>query len=150
MALKIGTLAPDFSLPSTSGRTFSLSRDVAGKICIIYFYPKDFTTVCTKEACLYSKNFDFFDDLDVPVYGISRDDIPTHLEFKKTYDLQFELLADVDGEVATLYDASMPLIKFTKRISYLIDRERKIVAVHQNLMGAQGHIKAMIDSLKAG
>jgi thioredoxin-dependent peroxiredoxin len=83
MALKIGQKAPDFTLPCTSGEKFILSIHAAEKPCVIYFYPKDFTKVCTAEACDFRDQFSAFRDLDVPVVGISRDTITTHLKFKK-------------------------------------------------------------------
>lgn len=144
MALKVNTAAPDFSLPSTSGRLFTLSKEAAGKPLIIYFYPKDFTSVCTKEACEFRDSFEYFKGLDIDIYGISRDDIPTHQEFKKTYQLPFELLADEDGRVADLYDATVPLIRFTKRITYLLDRNHQVAGVYQNMFGSKRHIEEMI------
>lgn len=148
MALKKNDFAPDFSLESTSGSTFNLRKDAAGKPLIIYFYPKDFTPVCTREACEFRDTFAFFNDLDVDVYGISRDSIATHQEFKKAHDLPFELLADEDGKVADLYDASMPIIRFTKRITYLLNRNHQIVGVYQNLFGARKHIQEMVKHLQ--
>lgn len=150
MALKKNDQAPDFSLESTSGNTFNLRKDAAGKPLIIYFYPKDFTPVCTKEACEFRDTFEFFADLDVDIYGISRDNIATHHEFKKAHRLPFELLADEDGKVADLYDASMPIIRFTKRITYLLDKNHKVVGVYQNLFGARKHIQEMVKQLKKG
>lgn len=148
MALKENTPAPDFSLPSTSGKTFSLHKDAAGKPLIIYFYPKDFTSVCTKEACEFRDSFDYFRGLDIDIVGISRDSIATHHEFRKAHRLPFELLADEDGKVADLYEATVPLIRFTKRITYLLDSDHHIAGVYQNMFGARAHIEAMIRKVK--
>lgn len=148
MALKENTAAPEFSLPSTGGGIFTLSKETAGKPVIIYFYPKDFTSGCTKEACEFRDTFEYFRDLDIDIYGISRDDIPTHHAFRKAHNLPFELLADEDGKVADLYDASIPLIRFTKRVTYLLDAEHRIAGVYQNLFGSRKHIKEMIDKVK--
>jgi peroxiredoxin Q/BCP len=116
----------------------------------LYFYPKDFTSGCTKEACEFRDSFSLFKNLSVEVIGISRDDINTHLDFKKQYNLPFELLADTKGEVADLYDASMPLIKFTRRITYLLDKKHRIAAVFTNLFAAEKHIKTMIEHVQKG
>lgn len=94
MTLKKGQKARDFSLPSTSGEKFNLYQSTAGRPCVIYFYPKDFTKVCTAEACDFRDQFSAFRELDVPVIGISRDNITTHLKFKEEYKLLFELLSD--------------------------------------------------------
>jgi peroxiredoxin Q/BCP len=148
MALKIGKKAPDFTLPSTSGKNFSLSKDCKGKACIIYFYPKDFTKVCTAEACDFRDQFAAFRDLDIPVLGISRDDMPTHLRFKKEYKLPFELLSDEKGNVCNAYDALIPLIRVPKRITYLIDQDHIIRGVFSDMFESKKHVDEMIKLLK--
>lgn len=147
MALKIGSTAPDFTAASTSGTDFTLSEDLAGKPCVLYFYPKDFTSVCTAEACDFRDNMSQFADLGVTVIGISRDDVATHLRFKKSNNLPFELIADVDGKVSKAYKAQIPLIGMTKRITYLLDKQHKIVTAYENLFGAKQHIKEMIEKI---
>lgn len=148
MALKAGHKAPDFTLPSTSGKNFHLSKDKFLKPLIIYFYPKDFTGGCTKEACGFRDTFEFFRGADIDVIGISRDNIDTHHEFRKAHNIPFELLSDIDGAVAKAYDATVPLINFTRRITYLLDKQHTIVAVYENLFGAKKHIDEMISQVK--
>ncbi len=147
MALKIGSQAPDFTLASTSGKDFKLSKDLAGKPCILYFYPKDFTSVCTAEACDFRDNIAQFADMGVTVIGVSRDSVATHLRFKKSNDLPFELLADVEGKVSKAYQAQIPLIGMTKRITYLLDEHHRIATVYENLFGAKQHIQEMITKI---
>ena len=77
MALAIGTSAPDFTLTATTLGSITLSKDLAGKSVILYFYPKDFTPGCTTEACEFRDQFAEFRDLDIPVFGISRDSLAT-------------------------------------------------------------------------
>ncbi|EDY82060.1 antioxidant, AhpC/TSA family [Verrucomicrobiia bacterium DG1235] len=146
MALKIGSVAPEFSLASTSGETFSLS-EIKGKVCVLYFYPKDFTPGCTKQACSFRDQFAELRGLEVPVFGISRDSVDTHLKFKEQHGLPFDLLADEDGTVAKLYEARMPLIGVTKRVTYLIDGDGKIAAAHDELFGDESHVREMIKAL---
>ncbi|MTI29468.1 peroxiredoxin [Xanthovirga aplysinae] len=148
MPLKLNTLAPDFSLPSTSGRDFSLSTDQKGKPCILYFYPKDFTPGCTKEACEFRDSFHFFKDLNIDIYGISKDDMVSHLKFKKAHNLPFELLSDLKGKVAKKYQAQLPILKLTKRITYLLNANHQISAVYEDLFGAKKHIQEMIQKVK--
>lgn len=148
MSISINSKAPNFRTESTSGTTFELSKDAAGQACILYFYPKDFTPVCTIEACEFKSTFDFFSKLNIKVFGISKDDIETHHRFKKAYELPFELLADPEGTVASLYDAYMPLIKFTKRLTFLLDADHKIVHISNNIFEDQNGIKGMIAELK--
>jgi len=148
MALKIQDKAPDFTLPSTSGSDFKLSENMANKPLIIYFYPKDFTNVCTQEACDFRDNIAYFKQFDIEVVGISRDSIETHQRFKKEYDLPFELLFDKNGKVCAAYKALIPLIKVPKRITYLLDKEHKIAAVYENMFNAKQHIEKMISKIK--
>ncbi len=150
MALKNGTQAPDFSLSSTSGSTFQLAQDLAGKPCILYFYPKDFTSVCTKEACDFRDQFAVFRDAEITVLGISKDDIETHLRFKAQYKLPFELLSDASGKVCKAYDALVPIIGIPKRITYLLSAEHKIVASFQDMFSAEQHIRQMISKIAKG
>lgn len=148
MALSINTQAPDFKIASTSGQDFQLSVYLKDKPCILYFYPKDFTPGCTAEACDFRDNISYFKDLDIDVFGISQDNIETHLKFKEAYQLPFELLADTQSKVSKSYKATIPLIGLTKRITYLLDKNHTIVAVYENLFGAKQHIKEMIVKVK--
>lgn len=148
MALALGAQAPDFTLASTSGKKVSLSKDFAGKSLILYFYPKDFTPGCTAEACEFRDQFAEFRNLEIPVFGISRDDISTHEKFKKAYKLPFELLSDDTGKVCKAYDALIPLIKMPKRITYLIDEENRIAGIYEGLFDNKEHVKAMLLKLK--
>lgn len=146
MALKAGSSAPDFLLPSTSGKDFKLSE--LKEPAIIYFYPKDFTPGCTKEACSFRDNFSFFKELNIKIIGVSTDNIAKHKKFKEKHNLPFELLADVSGKVCKQYDALMPFIKIPKRITYLIDQDQVIRGVYDNLFGYGAHIKSMIDTVQ--
>ncbi len=148
MALQIGQKAPDFKLNSTSGQILKMSENLKGKPFILYFYPKDFTRGCTAEACEFRDQFEAFRNLDVPVFGVSRDDIPSHDKFKKAYKLPFELLSDPDGRVCKLYDALIPLIKMPKRVTYLIDEKHEIAGVFSDMFESKGHIESMLSKLK--
>lgn len=150
MALKPNTQAPDFTLPSTTGADFTLSEDLKGKPCIVYFYPKDFTRGCTAEACDFRDHFAYFRDVDIAVIGISRDSVATHLKFQAKHNLPFQLLADEKGEVARKYDALVPIIGLTMRITYLLDSNHQIVAVYDSFFGFHNHLKEMIAQIKAG
>lgn len=145
MPLKPGTKAPDFTLPSTSGKEITLSEHLP---CILYFYPMDFTRGCTREACEFRDEFSAFSEMDIRILGISRDSIPTHEKFKKKYELPFELISDPDAGVIKQYDALMPVIGLTARVTYLINKEGMIESVYDSLLNAKKHISQMIRNLK--
>lgn len=147
MALDINSLAPNFTASITPGQDFTLRQDLKGKPCLIYFYPQDFTTVCTLEACGFRDTFDFFKAQNLTVIGISRDNIQTHNDFKVHYELPFELIADEDGKVSDLYDATAPFVAFTKRITYLINVHHRIVGVWSNIHEDPKGIKTMIEEV---
>lgn len=148
MALSLGSQAPDFTLPSTSVKFLSISKDLKGQAFILFFYPKDFTRGCTAEACEFRDQFGEFRNLEIPVFGISRDDIATHEKFKKAYQLPFDLLSDESGKVCKAYDALIPLIKMPKRVTYLIDSSHKIAGVYEGLFENKSHVDAMLRKIR--
>ncbi|TRX48408.1 peroxiredoxin [Fulvivirga sp. M361] len=150
MALKPNVQAPDFSLNSTNGKKFQLSKSMAGRPVLIYFYPKDFTPACTKEACSFRDNFEFFKELDITIVGISTDTTQQHKLFKKKHNLPFELLSDVTGKVSKLYKAHVPVLNISKRVTYLLDKDHVVRAAYADLFSAEKHITNMIKSLKKG
>lgn len=150
MSLAIGSKAPSFSLPSSSGQQFDLEVDYKDKPLILYFYPADFTRGCTAEACSYRDSFEVFKGYDVDIIGVSKDSVATHKRFKKEYKLPFELLSDLKLEVSRKYDAVFPIVNVVKRITYLLDKSHTIVAVYDNLFMAKNHIDEMMRKVKAG
>lgn len=147
MALALRSQAPDFQLASTSAKVFKL-REHLGKPLILFFYPKDFTKGCTAEVCEFRDQFSEFRDMDVPVFGISRDDIPTHEKFKKAHQLPFDLLSDPDGGVCKSYDALIPIVKMPKRVTYLLDKDHRIAGIFEGLFENKKHVSAMIAKLE--
>lgn len=120
--LKINNKAPHFNLPNANGERVSLS-DFKGGWLVLYFYPKDDTPGCTKEACEFRDDLHKLEKLGAKVVGISVDDGSSHAAFAKKYSLPFPLLSDKDGVVAQQYNAltDLGLIKIAKRYTFLID-----------------------------
>lgn len=147
MSLKVNEKAPHFELRSTAGLAFSLD-DYKGEPLIIFFYPKNFTSVCTKEVCEFRDAFATFRDLDVKVVGISQDTINSHLKFKEENKLPFDLLSDPSGKVAKLYKAVIPVLNMNRRVTYLLNADQRIAAVYENMFTADKHVKAMLAQLK--
>lgn len=103
MALKEGVKAPNFTLSDQNGITHKLS-DYLGKKIVLYFYPKDDTPGCTKEACSFRDNFSSYRAAGIEVLGVSPDNEKSHTKFQKKYQLPFVLLSDEDHKVSELYD----------------------------------------------
>ena len=128
MSIQTGSIAPDFSLASSSGKTVSLS-DFRGETVIVYFYPKDDTPGCTKEACSFRDTFDVLSDAGVTILGISPDSIESHNKFIEKFNLNFQLLSDPDKSTAKNYGAwgekNMygKIVVGMKRMSFLINPE---------------------------
>lgn len=148
MALRVGIKAPDFALNCEDGSLFKLSESWAGKPGIIYFYPKDFTPGCTAEACAFRDNYQDLAQWGLPVVGISTDDESTHRRFKKQHNIPFNLLADTNAKVSALYDAKLPFLNISKRITYVIDEQHIIRLAVENFFVADTHIKEVILHLK--
>ncbi|MBU3818764.1 MAG: thioredoxin-dependent thiol peroxidase [Candidatus Faecalibacterium intestinavium] len=101
--LQPGTKAPDFALPDKDGNTVRLS-DFAGKRIVLYFYPRDNTPGCTRQACAFARSYDAFREKDVVVIGISKDSVASHLKFAQKYELPFVLLSDPELQAIQAYD----------------------------------------------
>lgn len=99
---EIGTKAPDFTLPDKDGNLVSLA-DFAGKKIVLYFYPKDNTPGCTRQACAFAAAYQGFNDMNVAVIGISRDSVQSHVKFAEKYSLPFTLLADTELNAIQAY-----------------------------------------------
>ncbi|MEH2134562.1 MAG: peroxiredoxin [Nostoc sp.] len=125
MPLGVGTDAPAFTAKDTNGNTVSLS-DFAGKTVVLYFYPKDDTPGCTKQACSFRDAQAEYQNKDVVVLGVSADDEVSHQAFTQKYNLNFPLLADTDKSLIKAFDVD-------KRITYVIDPTGKITHVDANV-----------------
>ena len=119
---EVGKPAPDFKLPDQSGKLHTL-QDYRGKWLVLYFYPKDDTPGCTKEACAFRDDLQQITELGAQVVGVSVDDSSSHAEFAKKYHLPFPLLADKSTETTARYGALMNLVfmKVARRYTFLID-----------------------------
>lgn len=127
MPLSVGDTAPSFTVKDTNGNTVSLS-DYAGKTVVLYFYPKDDTPGCTKEACSFRDNYTDYQGKDIVVFGVSKDDESSHQAFTQKFNLPFPLLADVNGEIIKAYDVDGG--GYAKRVTYVINGEGKIAQVY--------------------
>lgn len=131
MALPVGTAAPSFTAQDTNGKTVSLS-DLAGKTVVLYFYPKDDTPGCTKQACSFRDNYSAYEGKDIVVLGVSKDDVASHQKFTEKFNLPFPLLADPDGSIIKAYGVEGSS-GYAQRVTYVIDGTGKIIHVDANV-----------------
>ena len=148
-SLSVGDKVPEFKLLDQDAKEIS-SLDFKGKQAIvIYFYPKDDTPGCTKEACKFRDEFEVFSDLNVKVIGISSDDVASHKAFAEKYNLPFTLLADTDKEVRKLF--GVPAFGgglIPGRVTYIIDKQGVVRHVFNNMKQAEMHIEKSLEILK--
>lgn len=148
-SLLIGDDAPSFTLNDAKGQTHYLS-DYAGQYLVLYFYPKDDTPGCTKEACHFRDDMSQLEKLGAKVVGVSVDSSKSHDGFAKKYNLPFPLLADTNGSVADSYHAltNFYVVKIAKRYTFLIDPKGKIAKIYTSV-DTSNHSQQIIDDLKA-
>jgi thioredoxin-dependent peroxiredoxin len=139
--LKVGDLAPEFSLPDQRGTVCTLSALVRDGAGVVYFYPADFTPGCTQEACLFRDRYDALAELSVPVVGISPQTVASHRRFADTFGLQFPLLADVDKKVIRAFGVDGPFGFGVRRATFLIGPDRRI----QNRVVADFLVRSHMD-----
>ncbi len=140
-----GAVAPDFTLSSNDGRAVSLADYKGKKNVILYFYPKDDTPGCTKEACTFRDDILAFQNADTEILGVSTDTVKSHQRFVDKFQLNFPLLADEKKEVTKRYGA-LGLTGSAKRMTFLIDKNgiiKKIVAK----VKVDGHSKELQEAL---
>lgn len=146
--LAVGTKAPDFTLPDQNGELRKLS-DYRGQKVILYFYPKDMTPGCTKQACGFAELYPQFLEHGAVVLGISKDSVASHKKFEEKYGLPFTLLADTEKEVIQSYDVWKEKKLYGKvsmgvvRTTYLIDEEGIIVKADDKVKAAENPAKML-------
>ena len=139
--LQPGTKAPDFTLPDQNGTMHSL-KDYRGKKVILYFYPKDNTSGCTKQACGFSERYPHFREKGVEILGVSKDSVESHKRFEEKYGLAFTLLADPERKVLEAYDVWKEKTNYGKvsmgvvRTTYLIDEKGVIIRAQDKVKAA--------------
>lgn len=126
---KVGDRAPLFSGRDQDGKTVALADVTGKKIVLLYFYPKDFTSGCTKEACGFRDRMGELQKDNVEVVGVSFDSAGSHQKFRAKYQLNFSLLADPDGKIVDLYGVRMDHLNLAHRVSFLIGLDGNIAHV---------------------
>lgn len=153
MTVEIGQRAPDFEMATDGGGTVSLA-DLAGSKVVLYFYPKDDTAGCTKEACGFRDSHPAFAGLDAAVIGVSKDSVAKHDRFKAKHDLPFTLAADLDGSVCDSYgiwvEKSMYGRKYMgiERATFLIDETGMVRRIWRKVR-VNGHVETVLEAVES-
>lgn len=158
MSLKVGDQAPEFDVVARAAgqdRPLSLRGILAEKFLVLYFYPRDFTAVCTREACGFRDSYAELSSGDTEVVGVSVDDAATHDRFAREHNLSFPLVPDPRRELARRYGATSlvrDVLGVSARVTYVIDRSGKIAAVFDSAVMASQHVdgaRSTIQRLRA-
>lgn len=150
--IPVGQKAPDFTLPDQDGKQHTLGSYI-GRWVLLYFYPKDMTPGCTKEACMLRDTFPRFEQVHAHVFGVSADSVESHKKFKDAYQLPFALLSDTDKKMIESYGAwgEKKMMGKTymgiKRVSYLIDPEGVVRKVYEHVK-PEVHAEEVLADLK--
>jgi len=151
--LKVGDKAPDFSLPSGAGQTITL-KSLRGKQVVLYFYPKDDTPGCTKEACSFRDEITQIEKAHAVILGVSTDGLASHQKFSKKYGLPFALLSDEGLVVAKAYGVYKQKSMYGKtywgieRSTFVVDETGKLSAIFRKVK-VDGHVEQVMTALKA-
>jgi thioredoxin-dependent peroxiredoxin len=146
MSLKVGEQAPDFDVTARQAgkdRALSLRGILADKNLVLYFYPRDFTTVCTREACGFQGAYAELVSGDAEVVGVSVDDAATHDRFAREHGIEFPLVSDPSRQLARLYHATSFLrdaLGVTARLTYVIGRDGRIEGIFDSAVRASHHV----------
>ena len=151
--MQIGNTLPDFNLPTIPGQTLS-SNDLAGQWSVVYFYPKDNTPGCTKEAIAFSEHIDAFSKLGVRIVGISKDSAKMHENFIRKHDLKIDLISDEEGELCEAFGVWVEKKMYgkvywgIKRSTFLFDKENKLYHEWPNVK-VTGHAEEVLEIVTA-
>jgi thioredoxin-dependent peroxiredoxin len=139
--LKVDDVAPPFRGTDQNGREVALEGLVEQGPVVLYFYPKDFTRVCTQEACMFRDAYAELKDQAAEIVGVSVDGDETHRKFAEKHDIGFPLLSDKSRSISGDYGVKRLFGLFTKRVTFVIDRERRIRGVFHHELSASQHLE---------
>lgn len=145
--VRLGSRAPDFSLPNQNGESVRLYDYVGKSAVVLYFYPKDNTGGCTKEACAFRDSYEAFTEAGAEVIGVSSDPPDSHAGFARQYRLPFILLSDVGGSVRKLYGVPKTFGLIPGRVTYVIDRNGIVRHIFSNQFAAEKHVTEALQTL---
>ena len=147
--IEIGSSVPGFTLPDQDGKLFEINSVLGKKNLVIYFYPKDDTPGCTKEACYFRDQFEVFKEEDAQIIGISGQSVKSHKEFATKYKLNYTLLSDEGNEIRKLFGVPTNLFGFIPgRVTYVVNKKGKVVYTFNSQSEATKHVDEALRILK--
>ena len=146
--VQVGDLALDFTLPAQSGALVSLGDFLGKTALVLYFYPKDNTSVCTAEACAFRDSYEVFKDAGAEVIGISSDSVESHQPFAAAHRLRFILMSDVDSIVRKLYGVPTAF-GLPGRVTYVIDRHGIVRHIFFSQFTSEKHVTEALSTLQS-
>ncbi len=147
IVLKEGDWAPDFELPDSNGKRIRLSNFRGKKIVVLYFYPKDDTPGCTREACSFRDSHSAYEDDGAEILGVSVDGTSSHQHFASKYGLPFTLLSDHEKTISKTYGVLRPNGTSDDRVTFIIDKEGRIAKIFPQVR-VDGHSTEVLDAIK--
>lgn len=149
MKIKVGSTIPAFSLPDQEGQHVNINDFIGKSNLVIYFYPKDDTPGCTREACSFRDQFEVFRDSGAEVFGISADSVEKHKQFAEKHRLPFRLLSDVNKRVRKLFGVPGDLLGLIPgRVTYIVDKQGKVRHIFNSQFNAEKHVSEALEVLK--
>ena len=148
-SIKVGDEAPDFSLVSQTGETVKLGDILANREVVLYFYPKDNTPGCTTEAHAFRDGYEAFKEMGAEVIGVSSDSVHSHRDFATKCGLPFSILSDEGGKLRKLYGVPSSLGFLPGRVTYIIDKRRKVRHIFSSQMNPSRHVDEAMKVLKS-
>jgi peroxiredoxin Q/BCP len=146
--VKVGDAAPDFEGPTSDGARLGLKNFIGKKNVVLYFYPKDDTPGCTKEACSFRDNLDSVRKMGAEVIGVSLDSVDSHQKFASKYKLPFPLISDKEKRIAQAYGVLRDTGTSTNRVTFIIDKSGKIAKIFPKV-DVTKHTEEVIEALRA-
>jgi peroxiredoxin Q/BCP len=147
--LQVGDRAPDFSATTQDGSTIRLSDFAGERGLVLFFYPKDGTPVCTKEACSFRDSYEQFVEAGAEVVGVSSDSAQSHQAFAKQHRLSFPLISDSDGALRKAFGVPTTLGLFPGRVTYVIDKEGFVRLIFSAQFASDEHVQQALKALGA-
>jgi len=147
--IKVGDRAPDFTIKNQRGEPVSLKDYLGKKAVVLYFYPKDNSPGCTKEACKFRDSYEDFKDAGAEVIGVSSQSVESHSIFSTSFNLPFSLLSDEDGRVRSLFGVPSSLGLIPGRVTYVIDKEGIVRHIFSSQLDPERHVEEALQILKS-